>query len=150
MSIRGLPFTVYLLDKLFVCVSEGWQNKGVKSREWEYTFWYYCFADDHSRVKLQLLHGDPHSDYINACFINVSSTDWSLFVYVLCWKFIIGKDLSEIVVLKLRLCWHQHNSGQVFSLHLSFFYLPCCYRHLALKSRVDLTRILCQYSMYVV
>lgn len=30
------------------------------------------FTDDHSRVRLQLLDGDPHSDYINANYIDVS------------------------------------------------------------------------------
>lgn len=29
-------------------------------------------ADDHSRVRLLVLDGDPHSDYINANYIDVS------------------------------------------------------------------------------
>lgn len=29
-------------------------------------------TDDHTRVRLQLLDGDPHSDYINANYIDVS------------------------------------------------------------------------------
>lgn len=33
---------------------------------------YQLFTDDHSRVRLQLLDGDPHSDYINANYIDVS------------------------------------------------------------------------------
>lgn len=30
-------------------------------------------ADDHSRVRLLVLDGDPHSDYINANYIDVST-----------------------------------------------------------------------------
>lgn len=32
-------------------------------------------SDDHSRVRLQLLDGDPHSDYINANYIDVRLLD---------------------------------------------------------------------------
>ena len=35
----------------------------------------FSFLDDHSRVKLSLLQEDPSSDYINACFIDVSDTE---------------------------------------------------------------------------
>lgn len=31
-----------------------------------------CLTDDHSRVKLSIIDGDPNSDYINACYISVS------------------------------------------------------------------------------
>ena len=29
-------------------------------------------TDDHSRVSLKIIDGDPNSDYINACTVNVS------------------------------------------------------------------------------
>uniref|UniRef100_A0AAQ6AJL1 protein-tyrosine-phosphatase n=1 Tax=Amphiprion ocellaris TaxID=80972 RepID=A0AAQ6AJL1_AMPOC len=39
-------------------------------------------TDDHTRVRLQLLDGDPHSDYINANYIDVSShTHLSFYAY---------------------------------------------------------------------
>ena len=31
----------------------------------------YLAIDDHSRVKLQVRDGMPHTDYINACFVKV-------------------------------------------------------------------------------
>ena len=38
-------------------------------------FFSFLLSDDHSRVRLQLLDGDPHSDYINANYIDVSLLD---------------------------------------------------------------------------
>lgn len=35
----------------------------------------FFLSDDHSRVRLQLLDGDPHSDYINANYIDVRLLD---------------------------------------------------------------------------
>lgn len=37
----------------------------------------FLLSDDHSRVRLQLLDGDPHSDYINANYIDVRLMDIS-------------------------------------------------------------------------
>lgn len=39
----------------------------------------WIISDDHSRVKLEYLPDDPHSDYINADYIDVS-TDISVMV----------------------------------------------------------------------
>lgn len=39
------------------------------------TFFSFLLSDDHSRVRLQLLDGDPHSDYINANYIDVRLLD---------------------------------------------------------------------------
>lgn len=39
------------------------------------TFFSFLLSDDHSRVRLQLLDGDPHSDYINANYIDVRLRD---------------------------------------------------------------------------
>ena len=35
-------------------------------------FFYFIFLDDHSRVVLDKLEGDDDSDYVNACYIDVS------------------------------------------------------------------------------
>jgi len=39
------------------------------------TIFSVLLSDDHSRVRLQLLDGDPHSDYINANYIDVRLLD---------------------------------------------------------------------------
>lgn len=41
------------------------------------------FTDDHSRVKLEKIQGDEYSDYINANFIDVSTSTLSIFIYLL-------------------------------------------------------------------
>ncbi len=33
---------------------------------------WFCFSDDHSRVVLDVVDGDIHSDYINADYVHVS------------------------------------------------------------------------------
>uniref|UniRef100_A0A8C7FV55 protein-tyrosine-phosphatase n=1 Tax=Oncorhynchus kisutch TaxID=8019 RepID=A0A8C7FV55_ONCKI len=74
-------------------------------------------AYDHTRVRLQLLDGDPHSDYINANYIDVSmgrrrcEGEWNL--YQIAFEFdLIQGPMQETVRDFWRMIW-QENSGSI-------------------------------------
>uniref|UniRef100_A0A6Q2XIE8 protein-tyrosine-phosphatase n=1 Tax=Esox lucius TaxID=8010 RepID=A0A6Q2XIE8_ESOLU len=63
-------------------------------------------AYDHTRVRLQLLDGDPHSDYINANYIDVMIYIWGYYIYI------FQCPMQETVRDFWRMIW-QENSGSI-------------------------------------
>lgn len=79
-------------------------------------------SDDHSRVRLQLLDGDPHSDYINANYIDVRLLDippvtnplWQASLWAWC-------------------LWHRDRLWSWYEWQLNVVQTPCCDREKVLS-----------------
>uniref|UniRef100_A0A672Q377 protein-tyrosine-phosphatase n=1 Tax=Sinocyclocheilus grahami TaxID=75366 RepID=A0A672Q377_SINGR len=70
----------------------------------------YEVRNDHTRVRLQLLEGDPHSDYINANYIDVSMTRY-MFIFMSC-------PMQETVRDFWRMIWQENSASIVMVTNL--------------------------------
>ena len=92
-----------------------------------------CSSDDHSRVKLKEIAGEKGSNYINACFVNVSAKCLRYAVlFGRCFHVLFFLHRATIVrtrTLRLKVC--VHNTGVPMStLKELAIYVPLCYVHL--------------------